>query len=100
MYDVHTSRPPETILVHNSKTICQILITFSEKVCYITLKPFKNLYFLFGAVRELVFTIQFMAPRLQLPQKYTNSHSHDVSKMEPEILTKGQMGAIFYIYST
>ena len=58
-------------MVHNLKTIRQILIKFSEKVFYIVLKPFSNLDFSFGAVRELKFTIQSMAPRL--PQKYTNS---------------------------
>ena len=34
-----------------------------------------------------------------LYSKTRGGHSHDVSKMEPEILTRGQIGAIFYIYS-
>ena len=69
---------------------------------------FQQLRFFVWAVRELKFTIQFMAPRL--PHKYVKrviwlysktrgGHSHDVSKMEPQIFTRGQMGAIFYIYS-
>ena len=50
----------------------QMLIQFSEKVCYIILLPFSNSHFSFGAVRELKFTIQFMAPRL--PHEYTKSY--------------------------
>ena len=36
------------------------------------LLPFSKLDFSFGAVSELTFTIQFMAPRL--PHKYTKSY--------------------------
>jgi hypothetical protein len=86
-------------LVYNSKIIRQILIKVSEKVYYIIFKPFSNLDFLFGAVRELKFTIQFLAPRLPrstqrvfwLYRTTHGGHSHDVSKMEPEILTRGQI---------
>ena len=55
--------PPKTILVYNLETNCPIFMKLLEKVCYIIIIPFSNLDFLFGAIWELKFTIQIMAPR-------------------------------------